>query len=198
MPFAKLKELYKEDGVDHIRIYHSGKTELGRLLAVDSKVPFEVEGAGSFGSAKCFINWLWTGDEALRYKHNHRLKDHIPNYQHYLLYAKYLQVKSNVEILEKDYSEDKRLLMYRIHDTGVREIYNWKGYVTRISRLVKHILAEQAGQESDYRWIDSVDEKVKNRIIEIGNLYKQQSTEESQEEVTVNEEAEHVEENENV
>lgn len=171
MPFAKLTELYVEDGVDHIRIFHRGATKLGSLLSINSDTPFKVEGAGKFGSARCFVHWLATGDEQARYSKTYVVKDHILYYPEILLYAKYLQLKDNLPLLKKEFRDDLKFMMYKVHPTGIRETYDWVKYTERVVQVARNLIAESEGKKVKYRWNFEIDSIIKKRIIEIGEFY---------------------------
>jgi hypothetical protein len=56
------------DGTDHINVDSSGRTSLGRWLALDRKSPIKTED-GLFSSVSGYWYWLETGDDRLRDLH---------------------------------------------------------------------------------------------------------------------------------
>lgn len=175
MPFAKLTDMYAVDGKDHVRIFHRGATEIGVMLSINAYLPFHVEGAGKFGSARCFVYWLATGDEEARFSKNFRVPYVIPHYSELILYGKYLQLKGNIDKLIKEFKPDIKYMMYRIHDTGIREVYDVNRYTDRVVEVARKLIQETEGRKVKFNWNNKIDDIVQKRIIEIGEHYAKQN-----------------------
>ncbi|EKD89544.1 MAG: hypothetical protein ACD_33C00045G0011 [uncultured bacterium] len=109
MKLADLKQIWsnpnrlKEDGVDHINCSIAGTTPVGRFLAVDQKVSFQLEGLGNFMSPANLWAWLGCeGDDRFRSCHPKEIRDlkkehksdktHVNSYQTLVIAAKWQQL----------------------------------------------------------------------------------------------------------
>ncbi len=120
----------KVDGVDHLNIWESGKTKLGKFLAIASPNPFVHPVFGPFNSVECFWHYIRSQerDDRLRTmssaavrKFSRRLKTaHTPNFYAVIMYAVWHKLSTNKQMIERLRTNDLPLDMYYIfRDSGL-------------------------------------------------------------------------------
>ena len=153
---------YKHDGVDHIRISPFADTDLGKILSPDWRKKFFIPALGEFLSPECFANWITTGNEEARFDHRVNPERSIPNYNSYVLYAKFFQLCRMKTGLIKPHI-DLPFVRYNVLTSGLRQYSNWESYADEVRKMVDHINDPERGTKVPYP-IESVYPDVKMNI----------------------------------
>ena len=114
----------KIDGVDHLNIWESGRTKLGKFLAPGSPVAFMHPIFGPFNSIESFWHYIRNEerDDRLRSmppitarKYARRLHSaHIPNFYAVIMDSIWYKLASNRQMMERFKNNDLPLDMYYI------------------------------------------------------------------------------------
>jgi hypothetical protein len=114
----------KVDGVDHLNIWESGRTKLGKFLAPAAPVAFMHPVFGPFNSIESFWHYIRNEerDDRLRSmppitarKYARRLHSaHIPNFYAVIMDAIWYKLAANKQMMERFKSNDLPLDMYYI------------------------------------------------------------------------------------
>ena len=161
------------DGVDHIHVNMSGKTEIGRILAFNYNKRFNVPNAGSFSTATCFVNWMNTGDELARHNPRYKIEGRVSNFREYLLFAKYYQLLKVSQVLATEFKgkEDLWFVDYRTYPSGVKELSAWAAYAPLAKKMVEFIVSGEAVGNKEFPWPNDIGNFVKAKIAEIGKVF---------------------------
>ena len=155
---ASIKDTFQskltKEGVDHINVSAFANTNAGVTAALDLRRAFSIPHLGSFGSPRCFANYIGTmGDE--RYRHNLKTKSvgnlTGPQYRAMSYFAKFHQLASNVRALE----EVRAVLnlpwtSYRVYLSGVREYDRHSDYPLLAKDMCLHLLNH--GVKKSFDW----------------------------------------------
>lgn len=164
--FANKTNMFKTEGVDHIRISPFAETKIGKITSKDWRHRFFVPHIGEFTSPVCFANWLCTGDDEARHNVHYKFNETVKGYLQFVLYAKFYQLCAMKGILKREMKE-LPFIIYKQHASGVKEFDRWKEYPLIIKDMINHILDENKGTKVAYPWEEKfpgLEEKIQERI----------------------------------
>lgn len=170
---------FGEDGVDHINVSISSKTQVGRFLDPSHNYMFEYPLIGPFSSVMALECWIKADgkyDEIrfMPYRTIAReLKDvrkkKLDNYRAVVLLATYLKVKKNDDIVKqiKKLPKNVAVISYTVHkESGLRIMTNFAPNV--LGMITEVVRAVQEDREPNYKKF--LNRKNKNALPENGFL----------------------------
>lgn len=190
--FESFVNKLRKDGVDHIRISIVADTQLGKVCSAEWRKRFFIPRVGEFLSPTCFANWLVTGDEEARHDPRYKVKRNVRGYHKFVLYAKFYQLCSMRGTLIREMA-DLPFVMYKVHQSGIKEFDRWKEYPQTVKDMVKHIIDEERGPKVPFPFDEETVKEINDMIAAIASASGTEEAEKT-EEVTVDKEQEAVDE----
>lgn len=139
----------KKEGEDHIRLSPFAETKLGKLASVGWRKEFFIPQLGKFLTPEGFAVWLFTGNEAERRNERSRLphmtKEEFKLARLAILLAKYHQLAAMKSLLHgaiKGMDDIFKIpwMEYKVHQSGVKEVFSDTQRVNIIKAMTKHIV----------------------------------------------------------